>query len=68
MGMDYIKVHSKGNNFSIHFAGEFWVFFVLTFILLAITMTLYFWYLRHNRKLESQNRDEEKKYASSIVY
>jgi len=51
MGMDYIRVPS-GPGFSIQFKGEFWVFFVLTVILLLFTFAIYFWYIRRNRKLE----------------
>lgn len=46
MGMDYINVHSAGRSISIHFEGEFWIFLLLTTILLLITLGFYRLWIR----------------------
>ena len=49
MGMDYISVRTTNGNFSIHFAGEFWIFFFLTSVFLVITLIFYYVYIRRTR-------------------
>jgi Mg2+ and Co2+ transporter CorA len=49
MGMNYINVDTVRNKLSIHLAGEFWVFLLLTAILLTFTLGSYYWYIRYNR-------------------
>lgn len=48
MGMGYISVETV-KKFSIQVAGEFWVFAVLTAVLLLCTLFPYFWYIRRHR-------------------
>lgn len=48
MGMGYINVESA-KKLSIQIAGEFWVFIVLTTVLLLCTLSPYFWYIRRHR-------------------
>jgi uncharacterized protein involved in cysteine biosynthesis len=63
MGMGYIDVHPHRHGFSLQFHGEFWVFLILTFLLLVFTMALHFWYVRNHRRVEkdiSKERDFER--------
>jgi uncharacterized membrane protein len=55
MGMGYINVENA-KKFSIEIAGEFWVFVVLTIVLLLFTLAPYFW---HNRRQQLLGRREE---------
>jgi uncharacterized membrane protein len=55
MGMGYIDVNTVKKKLSIHVAGEFWVFLVLTVILLIFTLGTYFLYIWRNR---SDERDD----------
>jgi hypothetical protein len=48
MGMQYISVESA-KKLSIEIAGEFWVFVVLTAVLLLCTLSPYFLYIRRHR-------------------
>jgi len=48
MSMGYINVESV-KKLSIQIAGEFWVFVVLTIVLLLCTLSPYFWYVRRHR-------------------
>lgn len=41
MGMGYINTDSAGRSISIHFESEFWIFLILTAILLLITLGSY---------------------------
>lgn len=45
MGMGYITVHTK-KHLSINFAGEFWIFLVLTVVFLIVTLGSYFLWVR----------------------
>jgi branched-subunit amino acid ABC-type transport system permease component len=47
--MGYISVTSLNHPPSLHFAGELWIFAILTVVLLAITICLWL-YLDHRRK------------------
>ena len=49
MGMGYINVQSAERSISIHFEGEFWVFLLLTAILLLVTLALYKLWIRRTR-------------------
>ncbi|KAF2108837.1 hypothetical protein BDV96DRAFT_692342 [Lophiotrema nucula] len=49
MGMNYISVRTVNGGFSINFAGEFWIFFFLTGVLLVITLITYYIYIRRAR-------------------
>jgi hypothetical protein len=50
MGMGYINVENA-KKLSIEIAGEFWVFVVLTTVLLICTLAPYFWYIRRHQLL-----------------
>lgn len=54
MGMDYIRVEAEGSSVSIHFLAEFWVFLVLTTILLILTMGSYLFWLRAENAKHAQ--------------
>lgn len=49
MGMDYINVRWAKRRIYIQFQGEFWVFLLLTAILLLITLGLYRFWIRRTR-------------------
>lgn len=49
MGMGYINVQSTGRSISIHFEGEFWVFLILTAMLLLVTLAFYKLCIRRTR-------------------
>jgi hypothetical protein len=50
MGMGYIHVDIQGKGRrSISVGGEFWVFLVLTILLLIVTLCSYYWWLRGRR-------------------
>ena len=55
MGMGYIDVNKTKEKLSIHVAGEFWIFLMLTAILLIFTLGTYFLYIWRNR---SDERDD----------
>lgn len=58
MGMDYIKVDTVRNKLSVDVADEFWVFIVLTAVLLIFTLGTYYWYIRHNRADQNVDNGE----------
>ncbi|KAF2234856.1 hypothetical protein EV356DRAFT_532406 [Viridothelium virens] len=49
MGMNYINIKSTKENRFVQIDGEFWVFIVLTSVLLSVTFGAYVWYLRRHR-------------------
>lgn len=64
MGMNYISVHSQP--FSVQFAGEFWIFFIVTSVLLLFTLFVYWWYIRRNG--ENGGSDTENKFTLKGSY
>jgi hypothetical protein len=57
MGMQYINVESA-KKLSIKIAGEFWVFVILTAVLLLCTLFPYFLYIRRYRVDENQESND----------
>lgn len=61
MSMGYIRVKSVVGKVSIHLDGEFWVFLVMTVILLLVTFGSFLCWQRRryptNRRVHSSSRD-----------
>jgi hypothetical protein len=57
MGMGYIAISKNDGHISIRFLGEFWIFLVLTVVLLIITLLGCFWWLRSRRLGVVRGRD-----------
>ena len=65
MGMGYVTVESLGSNLSFHVRGEFWIFMVLTVVLLLVTLGSYYWWLRRGRSVKARAKLVE--YGNSMV-
>lgn len=61
MGMGYIRVKSVVGKVSIHLDGEFWIFLVMTVILLLVTFGSFFCWQRSryptDRRVDAPRRD-----------
>ncbi|OAL45368.1 hypothetical protein IQ07DRAFT_591692 [Pyrenochaeta sp. DS3sAY3a] len=49
MGMEYIKVVSKGKRLTIVIEKEMWIFLALVTVLLIVTLGSYYWWVRSKR-------------------